>query len=78
LEDTQAEEDEEENEHSEEWLNDFSQGAEKKEVATLKMTVEDKVLTPWEMELEMLEDWLKNPEPARELTEVEMSGKVNE
>jgi hypothetical protein len=22
----------------------------------------DKMLTPWEMELEMLEDWLNNPE----------------
>jgi hypothetical protein len=23
----------------------------------------DKMLTPWEMELEMLEDWLNHPEP---------------
>jgi hypothetical protein len=23
----------------------------------------DKMLTPWEKELEMLEDWLNNPEP---------------
>jgi ribosomal protein S7 len=30
------------------------------------------------MELEMLEDWLNNPGPARELTEVELSGKVTE
>jgi hypothetical protein len=30
------------------------------------------------MELEMLEDWLNNPEPARELTEVELSEKVTE
>jgi ribosomal protein S7 len=37
-----------------------------------------KVITPWEMELEMLEDWLNNPGPARELTEVELSGKVTE
>jgi hypothetical protein len=72
------------NEHSEEWINDFGQGAEKKEVATLKIAAkEDKeqagrVITPWEMELEMLEDWLNNPEPARELTEVELSGKVTE
>jgi hypothetical protein len=27
------------------------------------------------MELEMLEDWLNNPEPARELTECELSEK---
>jgi hypothetical protein len=30
------------------------------------------------MELEMLEDWLNNPEPARELTEFELSGKMTE
>jgi hypothetical protein len=30
------------------------------------------------MELEMLEDWLNNPEPTRELIEVELSGKVTE
>jgi hypothetical protein len=30
------------------------------------------------MELEMLEDWLNNPEPSRELTKVELSEKVNE
>jgi PIN domain nuclease of toxin-antitoxin system len=35
----------------------------------------DKVITPWEMELKMLEDWLNNPEPARELTEFELSEK---
>jgi hypothetical protein len=28
------------------------------------------------MELEMLEDWLNNPEPAGELAEVELSEKV--
>jgi hypothetical protein len=67
-----------EKEHSEEWLNDFGQGAEKKEVAALNLTTEDKVITPWEMELEMLEDWLNNREPARELTEVELSEKVTE
>jgi hypothetical protein len=30
------------------------------------------------MELEMLEDWLNNPEPAGELAEVELSEKVTE
>jgi hypothetical protein len=30
------------------------------------------------MELEMLEDWLNNPEPARELAEVKLSEKVTE
>jgi hypothetical protein len=30
------------------------------------------------MELKMLEDWLNNPEPARELAEVELSEKVTE
>jgi hypothetical protein len=29
----------------------------------------DKVLTPWEKELEMLEDWLKNPEPVDDFHE---------
>jgi hypothetical protein len=73
-----------ENEHSEEWLNDFSQGAEKKEAAALKLAAKEakeqagRFITPWEMELEMLEDWLNNPEPARELTEVELSEKVTE
>jgi DNA replication protein DnaD len=75
---------EEENEHSEEWLNDFSQGAEKKEAVALKLAAKEakeqagRFITPWEMELEMLEDWLNNPEPARELTEVELSEKVTE
>jgi hypothetical protein len=62
---------EEENEHSEEWLNTFSQEVEKKEVVALKLTAEEEVeeqvdrfLTPWEMELEILEDWLNNLEPA--------------
>jgi hypothetical protein len=80
----QAEE-EEKNEHSEEWLNTFSQEAEKKEAVALKMTAEeeaeeqvDRLLTPWEMELEMLEDWLNNPGPAGELTGVELSEKVTE
>jgi hypothetical protein len=58
----------EENEHSEEWLNAFSQEAKKKEVAALNLTKKEKeqanrLLTPWEMELEMLEDWMNNPEP---------------
>jgi hypothetical protein len=35
-------------------------------------------ITPWEMELEMLEDWLNNPDLARELIEVEPSEKVTE
>jgi hypothetical protein len=62
-----------ENEYSEEWLNDFGQGYEKKEAAALKLAAKeakektDKFITPWEMELEMLEDWLNNLEPAREL-----------
>jgi hypothetical protein len=69
-----------ENEHSEEWLNDFSQQAEKEAVA-LKLAAEEakeqagKFITPWEMELEMLEDWLNNPGPARELAEFELSEK---
>jgi hypothetical protein len=29
----------------------------------------DKMLTPWEKELEMLEDWLKNPEPVDDCQE---------
>jgi hypothetical protein len=76
--------DEEENEHSEEWLNNFGQGDEKKEVVALKLATKEakekagRFITPWEMELEMLEDWLNNPEPARELTEVELSEKVTE
>jgi hypothetical protein len=73
-----------ENEHSEEWLNDFGQGAEKKEAIALKLAAKEakeqagRFITPWEMELEMLEDWLNNPEPARELAEVELSKKVTE
>jgi ABC-type lipopolysaccharide export system ATPase subunit len=31
----------EENEHSEEWLNDFSQGAEKKEAVALKLAAKE-------------------------------------
>jgi hypothetical protein len=73
-----------EKEHSEEWLNDFSQGDEKKEATAQKLVAKEakaqasRFITPWEMELEMLEDWLNNLEPARELTELELSGKVNE
>jgi hypothetical protein len=71
-------------EHSEEWLNDFSQGAEKKEAVALKLAAKEakeqagRFITPWEMELEMLKDWLNNPGPTRELTEVELSEKVTE
>jgi hypothetical protein len=69
----EAAQEEEENEHSEEWLNAFSQEAE--EAAALKLAAEEaeeqagRLITPWEMELKMLEDWLNNPEPAGELTE---------
>jgi hypothetical protein len=64
----EAAQEEEENEHSEEWLNAFSQKAEKKEAAALKPATEEaeeqagRLITPWEMELKMLEDWLNNPE----------------
>jgi hypothetical protein len=59
----------EEKEHSEEWLKIFSQEAEGETAAALKLTAReeeehaDKMLTPWEKELEMLEDWLNHPEP---------------
>jgi hypothetical protein len=72
----------EENEHSEEWLNAFSQEAE--EAAALKLAAEEaeeqagRLITPWEMELKMLEDWLNNPGPARELAEEQLSEKVTE
>jgi len=75
---SEAAQEEKENEHFEEWINAFSQGVERKEVVALKLTVEDKVLTPWEMELEILQDRMKNPEPARELAEVELSKNVTE
>jgi hypothetical protein len=71
---------EEENEHSEECLNIFSQEAER--AIALELAAKEakeqagKVITPWEMELAMLEDWLNNPGLAKELTEVELSGKV--
>jgi hypothetical protein len=75
LEAAQAEE--EKNECSEERLNDFSQRAER--TVALELAAKEakgqagKVITPWEMELEMLEDWLNNPGPARELTEKRMT-----
>jgi hypothetical protein len=63
----------EEDEHSKEWLKNFSQVAETKTPATLEDVTEeehlDKMLTPWEMELEMLEDWLNHPEPLDECHE---------
>jgi hypothetical protein len=68
-----------EREHSKECINTFSKRDE--EVAALKLAAEDAeeqvdgFISPWEMELEMLEDWLNNPEPARELTECELSEK---
>jgi hypothetical protein len=80
----EAEADEEENERSEEWLNDFGQGDKKKEVVALKLAVKEakervgRFITPWEMDLEMLEDWLNNPGPARELTKVELSEKTEQ
>jgi hypothetical protein len=78
----EAAQEEEENENSEECLSIFSQGAER--VVALELAAKEakehvgKVITPWEMELDMLEDWLKNPGPVRELTEVELSRKVTE
>jgi hypothetical protein len=64
--DTPAEGDEED-EYLEEWHKNFSQVAETKTPTALKLTTEEehtvKMLTPWEMELEMLEDWLNHPEP---------------
>jgi hypothetical protein len=79
-----AEVDEEEDEHSEEWLNNFGQGDEKKKTPALKLAAKEakeragRFITPWEMELEMLEDWLNNPELERELIEVDLSEKVTE
>jgi hypothetical protein len=82
------EENEKDDKHSEEWLNIYSHGAERtatwevaeeeKEVVSLRLAAKGAkeqagtFITPWEMELEMLEDWLNNPEPARELTECEL------
>jgi hypothetical protein len=57
----------EEGEHSEEWLKYFSQVAGTKTPVALEAVAEEehtiKMLTPWDMELEMLEDWLNNLEP---------------
>jgi hypothetical protein len=81
LELTVEEEAEGESEHSEECLNIFNRGAEKQEVVALKLAAKevkegkDRIITPWEMELEMLEDWLNNQEPARELEKLELSEK---
>jgi hypothetical protein len=58
----------EEEEYSEEWLDSFRQEAEKETTTALKLIAREeeehagKMLTPWEMELEMLEDWLNHPE----------------
>jgi hypothetical protein len=38
-----------------EHMSEHAQGKEEEHI--------DKMLTPWEMELEMLEDWLNHPEP---------------
>jgi len=59
----------EEKEHLEEWLKIFSQEAEGEIAAALKLKAReeeehaDKMLSAWEMELEMMEDWLNHPEP---------------
>jgi hypothetical protein len=48
-------------------LKIFSQEAEQEITTALEAAAkeehEDKMLTPWEMELEMLEDWLNHLEP---------------
>jgi hypothetical protein len=81
LELTIEEESEGESDHSKECLNIFSRGAEKKEAIALKLAAKEAeeqaniIITPWEMELEMLEDWLNNPEPTRELEKLELSEK---
>jgi hypothetical protein len=57
-----------EKENSEEWIKIFSQETEGEIAATLKLTGRkeeehvDKMLTPWEKELEMLENCLNHPE----------------
>jgi hypothetical protein len=64
-----------------ECLNIFSQGAKKQEVVALKLVAKEaeeraaRVITLWEMELEMLEDWLNNLGLAREWAEFELSEK---
>jgi hypothetical protein len=56
----------EEDEYLKEWLKDFSQVAETKITTALEVVAkeenENKMLTPWEMELEMMEDWLNHLE----------------
>jgi hypothetical protein len=52
--------------HSEEWPKNFSQELKQRTAALEAVAKEehaDNMLTPWEMELEMLEDWLNHPEP---------------
>jgi hypothetical protein len=68
-----------EEEHSVEILKSFSQEAKQGITTSLKVVAEeehaDKMLTPWEMELEMMEDWLNHPEPVdnyREKTVMQM------
>jgi hypothetical protein len=57
-----------EKEHSEEWLKIFSQEVEGEIAAALKLKARkeeehaDNMLTPWEKELEMMEDWLNHLE----------------
>jgi hypothetical protein len=57
----------EEEEHSAEMLKIFSQETEQGITTSLGAVAEeehvDKMLTPWEKELEMMEDWLNHPEP---------------
>jgi len=57
----------EEGEHSAEMIEIFSQKVEQGVTTALEVVAEeehaDKMLTPWDMELEMLEDWLNHPEP---------------
>jgi hypothetical protein len=56
-----------EEEHSAEMLKIFSQEVEQGITTALEAVAEeenaDKMLTPWEMELEMMEDWLNHPDP---------------
>jgi hypothetical protein len=67
---SEASQEETEDEHYEECFNTFNQEAEKKETTTLNLAAEeveeqaDRLITPWDMELEILEDWLNNTEPA--------------
>jgi hypothetical protein len=71
-----------EDEHSKECLNAFNQEA--KEAATLKLAAEEaeekveKMITPWERELDMMEDWLNNSEPIDEFHEEKIMHIVGE